>query len=519
MKTKTIYIILMALLLWSCSDEDERNIKPDGTNSIKFELGFESTPKIESRLITTPDFTTSWQVGDKVGVYIVKGNKGLQAQNNYVDNLKLEYNGSKWISNEDIYYPNDGDKLHFYAYYPYQDNANQDATALTFSVQKDQRGEAYSMSDFLTASTIDVAKSATNVVQLQFSHVMSLVQIEVEKEEFVPELTDDFTVRMIFTQSETNINLETGKQTINPNVYSDIVMHKVSDMPYTYRALIPAQKFTLYSKVKFSQKTEGAVIDMDYLGLIQKDVKAGAILKRKITLGREEGFETLPKYKVGDYYPDPDVVYENKKVISGTPAKGIVFWLEPNTGGTHGLVLSLDEMKSKRWNLVNTETNATDIDNGLENMKIIEQYIENTPNAKWADFPAFEWIHVTKNGGNARYDEEMLNVWYMPARLEIKKMFAAYCGKIYEEIIGWGNTNNMPGYNTPEVIDAKAILDKKLVDANGNAFSFGDFDHRYSTSSEFSLSNIWNTSFRNGYTVSSGIKTGGIYTTRPILAF
>lgn len=519
MKTKIIYIILTTFLFWSCSDEDQSIIAPKDTDSIKFEMGFESMPKIENRLITTPDFTTMWQVGDKIGVYIVKGNKGLQAQNNYVDNLELEYDGSKWISNEDIYYPNDGDKLHFYAYYPYQDNADQDVTALTFAVQNDQRGEAYNTSDFLTASAIDVAKSTTNVVQLQFSHAMSLIQIEVEKEEFVPELTDDFTVRMIFTQSESSINLETGKQTINPDVYSDIVMHKVADMPNTYRALIPAQKFTLYSKVKFSQKTEGAVIDMDYLGLIQKEVKGGAVLKRKITLGREEGFETLPKYKVGDYYPDPDVKYENKKVVSGTPAVGIVFWLESNSRGTHGLVVSLDEMRGKRWNLVDTETNAMDIDNGLENMKTMEQYIENTPNAKWSDFPAFEWVHTVKNGGNARYDEEMLNVWYLPARLELKKMFAAYCGKVYEEIIGWGNTNNMPGYNTPESINAKAVFDKKLEDANGNVFSIGDYDHRHTTSSEFSANNIWQISFRNGYTVSSGSKTSTIYTTRPVLAF
>ncbi|MEK6494600.1 fimbrillin family protein [Myroides odoratimimus] len=517
MKTKILYSVLLVLLFWSCDNKEDRDILEQGNQPIEFKLGFTTEEKALSRMETALDFTSSWQVGDKVGAYIVKGNKKLQPKDNYVDNLKLEYDGLKWIPSKPIYYPNDGESLHFYAYYPYTDKADVDPTSLLFSVKEDQQGHGYNESDLLTASKKDVQKSSSLAVELLFSHAMALVQIEVEKEEFVPDFTDDFVVRMIFNQTDTELNLETGELINTPNRYKDIIMHKVDNQSQIYRALVPAQRLTLYSKIKLTQSTEGAIIDMDYLGLINKTLYKGSVTKIKLTLGREDGFELLQQYKVGDYYPDPNVVYENKVAISGIPAKGIVFWVRPNTKGTHGLVVSLDEDR-KIWNKVNTNTLATDIYNGMENMYIIQQHIADNQ-LTWSDFPVFEWIHTEKNGGTARYDKDLLNVWYLPAQLELKKLYAGFSGKTYEDITGWGSNTRMPGYNDKTVITSQNNFNNKLIEANGKKLTIDGLYYRYSSSSEFSIETIWNVFFSNGNTANSGSKTSLIYTTRPILAF
>lgn len=517
MKTKILYSILIVFLLWSCDNKDEADILEQSNQPIQFELGFATGEKALSRMQTALDFTSSWQVGDKVGAYIVKGNEKLQPKGNYVDNLKLEYDGLKWIASKPIYYPNDGESLHFYAYYPYTEKKDIDPTSLFFSVKEDQQGHGYNESDLLTACKKDVYKNPSLAVELLFSHAMALVQIEVEKEEFVPDFTDDFVVRMIFNQTETKLNLETGELINTPDNYKDIIMHKVDNQSQIYRALVPAQKFTLYSKVKLAQNTEGAVINMDYLGLINKTLYGGSVTKIKLTLGREDGFELLQQYKVGDYYPDPHVVYENKVAISGTPATGIVFWIRPNTRGTHGLVMSLDEVR-KSWNTTDMTTLATDIYNGMENMHIIQQYIADNQ-LTWSYFPIFEWIHTEKNGGSAKYDKDLLNVWYLPAQIELKKLYAGFSGKTYEDITGWGANTRMPGYNDKTVITSQNNFNTKLLEANGTKLTIDGLYYRYYSSSEFDLKTVWSVHFSNGNTASTGSKTALIYTSRPILAF
>lgn len=51
-----------------------------------------------------------------------------------------------------------------------------------------------------------------------------------------------------------------------------------------------------------------------------------------------------------------------------------------------------------------------------------------------ADYPAFHYIYNTMNGGNEN------GVWYLPARDELKMLYAGYSGKVYEEITDWIST-------------------------------------------------------------------------------
>lgn len=152
MKMKILYIFLLPFLLWSCDNENDTTLLPQEGDPVEFELRFANNENPKSRMATNIDFSNSWEEGDEVGIYAVKGNKGLQAENNYINNLKLTYDGTKWILNAPIYYPNDGENLSFYAYYPFDNNPSQDPTSLIFAVEKNQRDNGYNASNFLTAS-------------------------------------------------------------------------------------------------------------------------------------------------------------------------------------------------------------------------------------------------------------------------------------------------------------------------------------------------------------------------------
>ena len=63
------------------------------------------------------------------------------------------------------------------------------------------------------------------------------------------------------------------------------------------------------------------------------------------------------------------------------------------------------------------------------------------------DYPAFAYIYNTVNGRNENGD------WYLPARDELKMLFAGYSGKIYESIVG-RISGSMPDYNSAECVTA-----------------------------------------------------------------
>lgn len=182
---KTIRLLmLLGSLLWlaSCSsDNDELFPDPQGNGQINFEMSFageNDNPK--TKVATATNFTSTWENGDKIGVYIVKGSGGLLASGNYADNVELTYNNGTWATATPQYYPNDGDNLSFYAYYPY-DAGMTNPNTYTFNVPIDQasnNGEYYKKNDFLWVKLENVSKS-DNAVVLLFSHALAMIEIAI----------------------------------------------------------------------------------------------------------------------------------------------------------------------------------------------------------------------------------------------------------------------------------------------------------------------------------------------------
>lgn len=174
--------LTLAILLWGCNnDTDEAFLASKGNEPIRFEMSFageSDNPK--TKVNTAFNFNSTWQNGDKIGVYIVKGGGTLLQSGNYADNVEFTYSGGTWIPATPQYYPNDGGNLSFYAYYPY-DSGMSNPNAYTFNVPTDQAfndGEYYKKNDFLWAKLENVTKS-NNAVPLQFSHALAMIEIAI----------------------------------------------------------------------------------------------------------------------------------------------------------------------------------------------------------------------------------------------------------------------------------------------------------------------------------------------------
>lgn len=496
MKQKILFLLLSALLLASCSSDDD-GLSPDtgiqAGGQIRFEIGFATGEGAHTKAATGSDFKTVWETGDEIGIFAVKGSGSLSASGNYLDNMKLicQSNGT-WQAASSMYYPNDGDKLHFYAYYPY--TSSIDPTSHTFSVKADQRGTEYNKSDLLLAKAENISKS-DNVVQLTFSHALSLVQVEVTRESNVPLFVDaDFTVTLAGVLPDAALNWSgdlTGTGTA-----ADIVMHKVEGMPYTYRALVPAQTLATNSKVAFVQTTTDKEIDMEYLGVKSTSLTAKNAHKYSVVLGW--GIDPDHEYAVGDVYPHTG------------PIVGIVFWLDnPSNGKSkHGKVVSLQEEKDLAW-ADNTDcTNVNNTTNGLVNMQLMTQYVYDNDKS-WVNFPAFAWVHNLNNASENYSNSNVTGVWYLPAKDELQYLYCVWNG---ESPATW--SDYVPSWN-PD-IEARKLFNRKLTAAGGTELGI----YWYQSSSECNSQTSWYVDFANGPT-SADIKSNFSirFKTRCILAF
>ncbi|HBX46821.1 hypothetical protein [Limibacterium fermenti] len=191
-------------------------------------------------------------------------------------------------------------------------------------------------------------------------------------------------------------------------------------------------------------------------------------------------------YKVGDYYPDPNVTFRSPGVVaSGTAPAGIVFWLDPQDS-RHGKIVSLDETKA-HWSTIYSTTSATDTGNGLTNILQIKKQDDT-----FSHYPAFAWTHRKNKADETYSNASATGVWYLPAKNELKVLYAGYSGITSL----WDDFSNMPDYNNPNRAAARKAFDSKLEAAGGNAFT----TNYYWSSSEGDNSLAWEVNFSNGYT-------------------
>lgn len=415
MKRNIVYSLIPAatalFLLASCNREEmpgmEMPQQTDSPQEIRFEMAYATSTIVPdndapgTRVSTSTDgaYTNTWEDGDEVGVYIVKGDATLQASDNWVDNMKMTYHNGGWdytLPTGKERYPI-GEPLNFYAYYPY--SATTDPTSQRMALPTDQSGQT----DFsvLTARTMRV-HSRLEPVRLEFSSALAMIELSLKSGGDGGKLSD----RIVATAKGCKLNfildLETGKAETEGNT-SSVILRRVEQpgdagyrTSYTYRALVPAQTLAAGSELFcFTYKNVSIDNKLIYSPAEAVKLEAGQVKPFKITL--KPAIDPSHVYNVGDIYPH-----------NGLPM-GVVY--EVNSNGLHGKIVyheSIDIAWGKADKIPENE------ESGRANMRAV--YEANSQS--FDGYPVFQWAD-NLNPAGTEYPDDAKGIWYLPAQREL----------------------------------------------------------------------------------------------------
>jgi hypothetical protein len=318
--------------------------------------------------------------------------------------------------------------------------------------------------DLLIASP--VTKNKGENVDLSFKHAMHRLNVSLSAAADIGNISDA-EIRLLNMKTTTKVDLTTGMvDATGATGTGNYSMQKGTGLWY-----VAPQNLTAgddWIEVQLGGKTYIYKVPASLTVL-----ESGKQVTIQLTL-KKNGDVTGAFYAVGDYWPD------------ATNPEGIVFWVEPGSSGTRGKVVGLGETYVPKWGVDNDEQAA-----GITGIRSLTDGATATKNmiAKYkssgtftTDYPAFFYIYNTVNSSNGN------GVWYLPARDELRMLFAGYNGKVYESIVNW-TTGDMPDYNSAECVAARAAFNAKLTEKGGMAIgsSGNAVSEWYLSSSEYEV--------------------------------
>lgn len=229
-----IFALTGALMITACSNEIEEQLAENGKNgqNVKFSIGVEN---LSRTAIADGTLVTSFEPNDEIGIFAYDGEKLVSS------NVKYTYNGSEWTS-ENAIAAQDGVKLSYYAYYPY-DASVTDPASIKDTVSADQTA-GFGKNDMLSARNTEAAAGATNI-SLNFAHAMAMVQVSL-MEGTTSDANATVTLQSILPV--TSVNAKDGSVTAASGASVGVAMKKATES-LTYRAVVPEQTITANSKL------------------------------------------------------------------------------------------------------------------------------------------------------------------------------------------------------------------------------------------------------------------------------
>lgn len=229
-----IFALAGALAMTACSNEMEEQLAENGKNgqNVKFSIGVEN---LSRTAIADGTLVTSFEPNDEIGIFAYDGEKPVSS------NVKYTYNGSKWTS-ENAIAAQDGVKLSYYAYYPY-DASVTDLASIKDTVSADQTA-GFGKNDMLSARNTEAAAGATNI-SLNFAHAMAMVQVSL-MEGTTSDANATVTLQSILPV--TSVNAKDGSVTAASGASVGVAMKKAAES-LTYRAVVPEQTIKAGSKL------------------------------------------------------------------------------------------------------------------------------------------------------------------------------------------------------------------------------------------------------------------------------
>ncbi len=431
---KILYIALAATLFAGCSQEDTA-------------LQADRTAAQFSKAAITRASGAEWAANDKIGIYMTQAGATSLTGASIVDGAaNISYHVvasgktgtfSPTNTSESIYFPPSG-SVDFYAYYPYSATTADGVYKINTSNQT-----SLPAIDLMTAKVPNQSKSNPSV-PFQFAHRLAKVKLTIQAGDGLTAADiANVTVALAGTSPQADCNLLTGAitnpttaaeisvpQTVNPADASQrmaeaivIPQNNVADVKLKFN--VPAIKTFTASLPSGTTAFEGGKSFLYTVTIARATVTISESDITDWTTNDNGEITTEQAYKIGDYYPDPNVTFnEDKTVKSGTRPIGIVVDLDnPMNGmGTHGKIVSLNESSNFTiWGPAD-ETSANDKYNGLVNMAKIKERDDD-----FSDYPPFKWVHKM-NPSTTTYSANTRGVWYLPSVYEWHMIIRAFNG-------------------------------------------------------------------------------------------
>ena len=485
---KILYIALAAAgLLAGCNKEIDDNNDTRG-GAVEFTAG------VQTR--ATGD---AWELGDNVGVFAFDGATAVTNGDNEQYTITDITNGAMSAADgSKMYYPVGG-TLSFYAYYPHSATAVS-GTSYAVNAADQSTAPKTKALDLMWAKPEN--KSSGNVA-LQFTHRMAKLHFEITAGGLNVTNLTGMTAVLKGANATASFDLKAG--TFSGETPGDIVLNVVVDADPT-KATIDAfvVPTTDLSNVRLVLKDNNTGKEFGWRPTAEATWTSGQSYTYTLTAGKLAA-------RVGDYYYKDgtySAAFDHTKTCIG-----IVFWKDP-ADPTHGKIVSLNEAEEAAvWAWENIPTGAISDDDGLANMRAVK---EKKPN--FHNHPPFEYVNGL-NPASTSYADGSTGVWYLPAKNELKQLYAAMSGLRWiasgtageGEIADWGG-GEMPGNATYSAV-REAFNDKFTADGVGGK----EIGSVYWSSTEDGSNGAWYVYFGSG-NAGDGYKSNLNYV-RSCLAF
>lgn len=225
---KKLFTVLAAIAAFvSCSKNTEEVVETPMSDKLPIYISTTLTRATDS----------AFEVGDKVGIFVVNQPNALVASGNHVDNMGFSYS-TTWTPDSPIYWLDKTTKADFYCYYPYAESVS--TTAHTFATKANQSQLAdYKASEFLWGKTAGVTPTE-EAVNITTNHTFSNALIILNPGDGFTEATlaaATKSVKICGVKTNASINLTTGVATATGNA-TEVTPYLENGQ---YRALIVPQ--------------------------------------------------------------------------------------------------------------------------------------------------------------------------------------------------------------------------------------------------------------------------------------
>lgn len=168
---QSILMVAALLLLAGCSNDNEGAATPEGDGRVALEV----SSGIESRA-----YDNKWESDDAIGIYMLKTGTATISEGAENRRYFTADGGSAFTATTEqtIYFPLDGSKVDFIAYYPYQKTLTNGAFTLDISTQTD-----LSAIDLMTAGTKTTEAEPLDKnhykVHFKFAHRLTKLELNI----------------------------------------------------------------------------------------------------------------------------------------------------------------------------------------------------------------------------------------------------------------------------------------------------------------------------------------------------